>query len=334
MELERHEAPIPDRLADELVGFWEALYGASYDAFRAMLRGSEVLHNSDIVYVHRQAGRVVGTCHLTAAKAVPGIAGLGEVGTAADYRRRGIGHELCKAARDDFRESGGEAIFLGTANPDAARLYERLGWRSILGSNVMVSITIDAPPETFLAEYFRGGGGAIVSKGSPADRVPMIPLIVHPHEWRVLDANTKIYSTRHAVQESCMGLYPRYEVVAAGGKGAWFAARTAQGKTVGLGTVRIEDGRHARIDAFVHGRFMSAWEALVRATIRWSASRGASACSASVCAEDEEKLSLLAKSGFAVTGTGKPFDLGGRSVASVRTEMSLGPAGPGGDHRT
>jgi len=164
MEIERYETPVPDHLADELVGFWESVYETLYDAFRPMLRGAESAQNLDIMYICREAGRVAGTCHLTVPRAVPTIAGLGEVGTAARFRRRWIGHELCKAARDDFRSAGGEAVFLGTGNPTAARLYGRLGWRTIPGSHVMVNITDDRPLETFLSDYFRGSGATILSR--------------------------------------------------------------------------------------------------------------------------------------------------------------------------
>lgn len=327
MEIDRLEAPVSDQVADELIGFWKTVYDTSYDAFRPMLRGAESKQNSDIIYIRREAGRVAGTCHLTVPTAVPTIAGLGEVGTATQFRGRGIGHALCKAARDDFQSAGGDAVFLGTGNPAAAQLYGRLGWRTIPSSHVMVNITDDPPLETFLTSYFRESGATILSEGSPADRVPMIPLIVFPHDCRVLDANTKVYSTRHAVQTSCMGLFPRYDAVAGDGQGAWFAARTAEGKTVGLATARIDDTRRAWIDAFVHDHFLSAWEGLARAAIGWGESEGASACCARVCEEDEEKRSLFADLGFRAAGAGEPFDLDGRPVVAVRMELPLDRAG-------
>jgi len=320
MEFEKHETPVPDRLADELISLWETIFETSYEASRPVLRGSERRDNRDMIYIFRHGERLVGTCRLTVPKALPVIAGLGEVATAADFRRKGIGRQLCQAARDDFWKEGGRAVFLGTANPAAVQLYMQLGWEKIPGSNVMVNIAGQGSYERFLNSYFGGGGAATCSEGSPADRVPMIPLLVWPHKQRVLDANTEMYSTVHAVQCSCMGLYPRYEAVPREGKGAWFAARTDRGKTVGLSTVRLTDAHAARIDAFAHPRFMGAWEQLATAALKWSASKGATSCSALLCEEDQEKLSRFAGLGFHVTGPGPPFVLRQREVGSVRME--------------
>ena len=310
MQFEKHQAPLPDRLTDELVGLWESVFETSYHAFRAVLRGSETAHNTDLVYVYRQGERVVGTCHLTIPKALPEIAGLGEVATAADFRRRGIGHRLCEALRDDFQRAGGRAVFLGTANPAAERLYRRLGWLRIPGSNVMAYIAARGSPEAFLDRFFEEGEAAAPAEGSSADRVPMIPLAVYPHKQRVLDANAEMYSTRYSLQPSCMGLYPRYEAVAEEGRGAWFSARTAGGKTVGLSTARLGDPGAAQIDAFAHSRYTAAWEDLAEAALAWSVSRGVASCSALVSEEDEEKLAGFARLGFRTAGPGLPIGNG------------------------
>ena len=50
---------------------------------------------------------------------------LGEVATDPKQRRSGISTRLCACALEEFRGNGGEAIFLGTGNPDAARVYYR-----------------------------------------------------------------------------------------------------------------------------------------------------------------------------------------------------------------
>ena len=47
----------------------------------------------------------------------------------------------------------------------------------------------------------------------------MIPLLISPHDWQVLDANTAMFSTRYSLQPSCMGLYRRYSAVAGDGPG-------------------------------------------------------------------------------------------------------------------
>ena len=46
-------------------------------------------------------------------------------------RRRGLGEALMRAAETTARECGKTLLVLDTANPDAERLYERLGWERV-----------------------------------------------------------------------------------------------------------------------------------------------------------------------------------------------------------
>ena len=85
--------------------------------------------------------------------------------TASAWRRRGLARQLSQLARDEFWKLGGDAIFLGTVNPQAAPLYESLGWRRLTGANVMCLVRNDGSSDDFLADYFqpvpwvlRGGG--------------------------------------------------------------------------------------------------------------------------------------------------------------------------------
>ena len=60
-----------------------------------------------------------------------------------------------------FRDEGGEVLFLGTVNPAAARVYNRLGWRRLAGSTVYANVTADLSPEEFLVDWFRGVAGPV-----------------------------------------------------------------------------------------------------------------------------------------------------------------------------
>jgi len=55
---------------------------------------------------------------------------------------------------------------------------------------------------------------------TPAARIPMIPLLVSPHDEVMLDANAGMVSTKFAVQHLCMGLFPRYDRLTRCGWGA------------------------------------------------------------------------------------------------------------------
>ena len=317
------ESPLAATLVDELIEFWTRIFDIDYDAWRAVLRGDEREHNRDLIYQARHDCKLVGTCHLTIPVSDATLGGLGEVGTDPAFRRMGIAQSLCEWARDEFSELDGVALYLGTGNPDAARVYHRLGWRKLAGANVMALTTDRSSPEAFAEGHFRPGGGVTVTPGSPADRVAVIPLIVCPHDWQILDANTQLISTRYVDQSSCMGLYPRYEALARDGRGAWFAAHTEWGRTVGLSTARIDDAGDGQVDGFVHDSSANAWDALMAAAIAWARDQGVSTCRLRASREDEQKIDRCEAIGFKQVGRDEPFELRQRSVPAVRLEQHL-----------
>ena len=316
------DVPLSENLARELHAFWERIFGGPGDIPLEVFLGREQEHNHNSVYLMRRGPRLAGTCNLTISKSVPTLGGFGEVATEPEFRGYGIATKLCGQAVEDFRSLGGQALFLATGNPDAARVYCRVGWRRLAGCNVMANIVTDDSPEDFLVDYFRAIDAPIaIAPATPAVRIPMIPLIVMPHDWQVLDANlTSMYSTRYCLQSSCMGLYPRYESVTEDGCGAWFAARAVAGHVVGLSTARLDCLGNCRVDGFVHKRFLDSWRDLIQAAVDWGLNHGAPVIRVLVSIEDEEKRALFESVGFGGSCPGKEFDLGGRYMRSVWME--------------
>ena len=323
MEFTKLEVPLSEDLARELYAFWERIFGPG-DMPLELLLGSERRHNDNTVYLMRQGERLAGTCMLTVSRAAPMLGGFGEVATEPDLRGGGVATRVCRAAVEDFRAGGGEALFLGTGNPEAARIYYRLGWRRLAGSNIWVNITSDRSPEEFLVDHFRSTRPPItVAPATPHVRVPMIPLIAAPHDWQVLDANPDgMFSTRYRLQPSTMGQYPKYQAVAEDGRGAWFAASARDRSVVGLSSARLDDDGRCRVDAFTHRSFDAHWEALARAAIQWGESHGSSALRARVSVEDEQKRALFESLGFREAGPGADFELDTWNVPSLWLEVS------------
>ena len=326
----RHAIPLDEDLIDEMEQFWEQVFGAVFPEIgRGVFLGSEEEYNNSRLYLRRDGGRLVGTCFTMQSRAVPAVAGFGEVATDEEFRGRGIATALCGQAVEALRAAGGEAFFLGTVNPAAARVYYRLGWRKLAGTEVMVNVIDGDSPEAFLVNYFRmgsteaaGARAAEVAEATPADRVPMIPLIVCPHDWQVMDANTKLFSTRYAAQKSCMGLHLRYQLLTSKGDGAWYSARTHDRRVVGLSTAVRDESGAVQVDGFTHARFGEDWEALLLAAMEGKVGRGAPRHYALVSVEDEDKQALFESLGFRRAGAGEDFEIGGRRVASVRMERS------------
>ena len=318
----RFEAPLEPNLVDELFEFWEPIFGGPIDVTPETLLGSEGSQTLITVYVRRLGEKLVGACLTATSRAVPILGGLGEVATSQEVRGSGIATELTRQARDDFAERCGQALYLGTTNPDAARIYFRLGWRKLAGANLMVNVLNGSSPEEFLVDYFRGLGSVEIRDSSPADRVPMIPLLVSPHDWQGLDFNTAMLSTRYAAQDSCLGLYRRYSALARDGRGAWFCASADPGQVVGLSTARLDIDGGCRVDGFTRRENLESWKALIQAATDWGVGRKAAPIWTTVSAEDDEKLALFEAVGFRIAGAGESFDLGGRKIATLRCELA------------
>ena len=319
----RLEVPVSVDLARELIRLWADIFkGYPLDVTPEMLLGDEQEHNSHTLYIENRGDRLAGTCHLTVSKRVPILAGFGEVATVPEFRRSGIATRLCAESVEDLRAGGVEAVFLGTNQSDAARVYHRLGWRRMAGTNVMANITSGDTPEAFLVDYFRDQGPASVGPATPDVRIAMIPLIVAPHDWQVLDANVGLFSTRYRLQPSCMGLFTKYQAALEGDRGGWFAARTGQGRVVGLATARLDGAGGCQVDGFAHKYFLESWDGPIKAAMDWGASQGTDQCWAAVSVEDEDKRALFQALGFRQVGPADDFDLDGRAVGSIRMAIA------------
>lgn len=317
----RSEAPLEAQLVDELFDFWLPIFGLPNDLNPETLLGLEKPQSFISAYTQRLDDKLAGTCLVIRPQAMPELGGFSEVATSPAARRTGIATALSQQARDDFESRGGKALFLGTVNPDAARIYFRLGWRKLAGANVMVNVIDGGSPEEYMLDFFRSLGPAEVGEATPGDRVPMIPALLSPHDWQVLDLNVDMLSTRYAVQNSCLGLYRRYAAMANDGPGAWFCARTETGRVVGTSSALQRGDRGCSIDGFVHLDHSESWRALIQAAIDWATDRNASPVWTTVSFEDEEKLSMFESMGFRKTGEGEPIHLDGRQVRTLRCEL-------------
>ena len=319
----RYEVPIAEDLVDELIPFWTSIFGDVLpDMEREVFLGAEEAYSRSTLYLKRDGERVAGTCFIMHSRTMPALAGFGEVATDPIYRGRGIATELCSQAVEEFRAAGGEAFFLGTVNPAAVRVYHRLGWRKLAGANVMANITSGMSPEEFLVDFFRKPGDVTVGIAGPDVRVPMIPLILTSHDSQVLDANAGVYSCRYCIQNSCMGLYPRYVRGVAEKQGAFFSAQTEDGRVVGLSTALLDDAGGCQVDGFLHHNFSPAWHDLLVAACEWATARETLALRATISVEDEEKQALFKSMGFSENGAGEDFNIEGRAVSSLTMKSS------------
>ena len=317
------EVPISEDVVDELREFWGDIFGGPGDMPKELFLGAEQEHIDTTVYVERREGRLAGTCFFNLSRATA-LGGFGGVATSPELRRTGIGTRLSGEALEDFLRSGGEALFLGTGEANAARLYYRLGWRRLANTNVMANIAGPRSPEEFLVDYFRAVEPPItIGPATTAVRTPMIPLLVMPHDLQVLDANPEgMFSTRHRLQPSCGGLYAKYDTITKDDGGAWFAASAESGQVVGLSSVRLDGSGGCHVDGFAHAGFLDSWTGLLGSAIDWGSARGASTIVGRVSVEDHHKRALFESLGFRDVREGDAFQLGDRLVGSRHFQLN------------
>lgn len=316
----RNESPISDNHARDFITFWHSIFGKTLDIGQEAFTGSETGINYHVIYSQYTGGEIAGTCGLTGSLHDPRLAGLGQVATDTTSRRSGIASKLCQAAVDDFFEREGQGLFLGTANPGAARIYHRLGWRKLASANVMVNTLHRISPEAFLVELLSNPGEYAVSEANPGMRIPMIPLIIFPHDWQVLDLNVNLFSTRYTVQNSCLGLYRRYQELCVDGKGMWFGARESSGLLLGLSSARLQDVGVCTVDSFSLNSDKAIWSDLIHAATTWGLQAGYK-IQATVSYEDEEKQAFLEEFGFLAHGDSEPANIGSRLIKTRLLEL-------------
>ena len=318
------QPPFPTGLIDEFLSFWERVFHYSFYETKGILRGEESANNTDVLYVARDGQRLAATCHLTISQTDPRLGGVGEVAVPDEFRRLGLATTLCETARDDFFARGGEALFLGTENPQAQRIYERLGWQQLPGTTVMVCTQRPAAAKTFLEHWFQRRSRPCRIKVAGSDiRIPLIPLALIDHPWTILDVHADLLSSRQYVQHSCMGLYPRYEQLVS--KGVVFAAWTEDNRLLGLASVKI-DGPFASIDAFAYefDQGNSLWKQLIRRGLQWVAEHPISECYCLVAVSDETKHSAFHSENFVDVGTGESLTIGEEVIKTRKMRYDLG----------
>ena len=189
-------------------------------------------------------------------------------------------------------------MFLGTVNPSAARIYERLGWNHIPNTKLMVNLTGEESPHDFLTNYFADLVPLEVQVADSSSRIPIIPLIISPHDWFVMDANVSIFSTRIEKQLSCLGLYNRYHYLREKSLGEWFTLVTQKGKVLGISSAAHLRERCYQIDGFCHESYGDSFRDLIHAAITWCSDEEAEEITMRLSSEDEEKRSLISSMGF------------------------------------
>ena len=300
--MDKHEIspPIDNMEVDKLSTFWNEIFGIDLipDLPKDVFLGSENAYNTVKVFYYSEDNSIISTCATVTSNNINILGGLAEVATHKRFRGNGFAKDLCDKALDKFFTNKGQALFLGTSNPIAEKLYIKLGWQKIHNSNVLVNINSNIPYKEFSINYFKDEYIISIDEANPSARIPIIPLTIYPHRSELLDSNINIYSTKYHNQSSCMGLFYKFNILKKEHNGSWFVAKTKSGKIVGISTSKLIDYKTYNIDGFAHPNFNKNIDLLINKSIKWCINQGAEKITAQSNINDFIKQSIFEKLNF------------------------------------
>src|SRR4051794_7192937 len=155
------------RIVEPPLGDYAARIEYLWRDVRAQLVAGELAETSlDRFIIGEIAGEYAGSMTYAASRAMPDIAALEMVWTHPDHRRKGIADILLAATLADFRQRGGQAMYLCTTNPHAFALYHAHGFRPLIGDGMRC---LTPAFEGFDQTYFADAGPAGVRPGTWGD---------------------------------------------------------------------------------------------------------------------------------------------------------------------
>lgn len=165
MQLYRIEAPDDDwgpRLVEWMYIRTPAYTNLSWHHnCAAILEGRYAAVSHDVFFAGLLDGQIVGTSWYGAPKDTMDVATYGRILTHEQQRRKGIAAVLCALPVDEFREVGGEAMYLGTGRTNPARfIYEGLGFEHynyIENAGTIMRLVFSGDAEAFEADYYAPG---------------------------------------------------------------------------------------------------------------------------------------------------------------------------------
>ena len=108
----------------------------------------------------------------------------------------------------------------------------------------------------------------------------------------------------------------------------WFAAKTTDGRLVGIATAYINPDNTCNVDGFIHKRFNDSYEVLINAAIDWGTRQHALQFTTRLSVEDEEKRANFEELGFRTQALDGTFTIGDRQVDAALTMLLQPPRIP------
>jgi GNAT superfamily N-acetyltransferase len=276
------------------------------------------------------AESVAATCWSGWGREFPDIAVMGGVATAEAYRGRGLASAVVGAVCERFDSAGGRLLYLGTSNPVARRIYERLGFRPVAGQIFCRAARGTRPDEGFAA-----GRSVAARPASWRDMASIVPLYLLPHPCVLADAGIGLPSARVAEPRRCVRIFwDLWKSIEPAGR--WAVLRNDLGWPVASALARpafaplaapgaapgkpcAPSARGFSVDFLWHPDYSVEAAAFVASWLEEIEAASGCACRMLICDGDDWKLREARTLGFErAGGEGGTVEMNGRKVPLLR----------------
>ena len=263
---------------------------------RAPLVGGELAVTSrDRFVIGEIDGAYVASMTYATARDTPDVAVLEMVWTHPNQRRKGIADVLLRATLADFRALGGRAIYLCTVNPPAAALYQRHGFRPLIGDGLRY---LTPGHEDFDRTYFADAGPARARPGTWGDLARVSALYNQPEPgWLIKDYPRRVF--RDMRYE---GHYRQVWLPCSQGRGQVSVLENPLGRVVGIASLVEVDSYFEQqvrvLECWSCPAYLTQLPALVAGLIEEAAPARVEIVQAYVAETDATKLAVLAAAGL------------------------------------
>lgn len=154
--------------------------------FSRALGGEFAAVSDDYAFFASSDGIPVAHAWYQVSRRDPRVAVLGYVFTDPAWRGKGLSQGICSRLWEHFAARGGEAMYLGTGNPAARRIYEKLGFAPHHG-NVMRRLTPSAKDPALEPARGRPASRVAARPADWGDLARLVALCTGKFPWIVRD---------------------------------------------------------------------------------------------------------------------------------------------------
>jgi len=248
------------------------------------------------LYTFETSTFIESSCITIYDKKLPNLAGLGEVCTEINSRGNGLAGKLCNLAKDDFfSKDVAQGIFLGTVNPKAQRIYEKLGWVKIPNSKIMFNSKKGESFEEFITKYYAEKSEIIFNNSSPKFRIPLIAYFFSQISDNTIDLNAGIIGNNYS--SMCLSLYNKFDQITKDG-GQWFVMSDHMNKIFSTSSFKNISKDVLRLDGTYKKDYENHFIELIKNNLRIIDSLNPKRIICEIFESNEEKIRIFEDLGF------------------------------------